>query len=129
MDNQNNDHHDHFHAMQNSCGHKDCGGGNGQESCMFCSTHSNCKHSILRIILLIAIIVFTFWLGKMVGEFRGEYKGQSYMMRGGSSYDGGYGQMRYFIKNEDCTNRKSTDQVQNDYTNKDATWQGRMMQQ
>lgn len=46
------------------------------------------KHRVLRIVLLLGMLFFVFWLGVKVGEFRGEY-GYGRMM------DYGYGDYGY----------------------------------
>lgn len=139
MDNQNynehtheqghyqNNNNDHFNAMNHVCNHKDCNHNGKGGGCMFCNKHSDCRQRIARMVLLIFIIIFTFWLGKELGEFRGEYKSQAYGMHGYGTYDGGQvGMMRYYIRNEDCSNQKNAIPVQ---TGKSGTWQQNMMGQ
>jgi hypothetical protein len=75
--------------------------------------HGHCawnKHRVLRIVLLLGMLLFVFWLGVKVGEFRGEfgygrmmngygdYGYRSGMMRGGNTYYGqGRGMMSGYI--------------------------------
>jgi hypothetical protein len=90
MDNQNNNQHNHQSqsAIQNSA----CG--SDKKSChglMFCQEHCNYKHMVIRGIILLAILAFTFWIGAKVGEFKGEYRG--YKGSDSSNYMRGYGMM------------------------------------
>lgn len=80
--------------------------------------HGHCvwnKHRLLRVLLLLGMLFFVFWLGVKVGEFRGEfgygrmmggyddynnYGYRSGMMRGGNVYYGqtpGRGMMGGYI--------------------------------
>lgn len=59
--------------------------------------HGHCvwnKHRVLRIVLLLGMLFFVFWLGVKVGEFRGEYGYGRMMGNGYGDYGYRSGMMR-----------------------------------
>lgn len=53
-----------------------------RDACMVCGAHGSKKHKIIRILLLIALLAFTFWIGEKIGRFQGEFGWNNYHNQG-----------------------------------------------